>query len=254
MSTEAYISNGLRYIKPYYNTHSNYVKGRWIGKPLVDVLTTEFRSFSRDHYIEQIAQGNYQLKRDDVSLDVRSSPLRSGDVVTMRQHKHEPPVKQWCDLELENCDNSSRIAGFEIVQNNDRFLVINKPVGIPVHPTGQFYHNTITEILKDHGQVVSPCYRLDKVTSGLLILAKNNMAARDIQMKIGARDMNKIYLARVRGRFPHTTTGTTFSEDQLDNLFQHNSITTVANSPIYSIEPKKRFPAGLSDSKEAALN
>lgn len=249
MYAESYIANGLRYIKPYYTTRSSYVKGRWLNKSLIDILTNEFKTHSKDYYLNQIHIGNYRLQRRSNNnlplqdIDPLNNLIQNGDILITKQHKHEPPVKAW------NNDQT-----FKIIYEDDTLLVIDKPAGIPVHPTGQFYLNTITEIIKQQQQNLSvfPCYRLDKVTSGLLILAKDNNTARQIQMKISNRNMNKIYLARVKGKFPfcHITTDI----PHISSLFKHNSITTICTLPIYSIEPKKGFPAGLSDSKPATTS
>lgn len=247
MPVEAYVSNGLRRIRPYYVTRTSYVKGRWIGRRLVDVLAAEFRAYPREHYIDLISKGSYRLLRDAEDVDPRTSTIRHGDVMVSRLHKHEPPVRKWCSISEEREDiPGKRIAGMAIVHEDDNLLVIDKPMGVPVHPTGQFFHNTVTEILKDHGVTPYPSYRLDKVTSGLLILAKNKDAASQVQQKISAREMNKVYLARVKGRFPHATTKVS-TEPFLDVMR-----TTSHDSPIYGIDPKRGFPAGLLPSREAS--
>ena len=144
-------------------------------------------------------------------------------------------------------DRPNRVAGFEIIYEDQDILVINKPAGIPVHPTGQFYQNTITEILKLHGKIALPCYRLDKITSGLLIMAKNAQTAGKIQERIRSRDMTKLYLARIQGKFPKLV------DNPLEPIvpFTDPSLVTEVESDIYTIEPKKKFPTGLSPSRTA---
>ena len=252
MCVEFYVKNGLRYIRPSYTTRTISAKGRWFGKTLIDVLSSEFKSYTREEYIRRVQLGNdFQLMRNGLSLDPFCDPIRSGDTLIVRQHRHEPPVKQWCsppDLELMQNDTSQRVAGMDIVFEDESILVINKPAGIPVHPTGQFYKNTVTEILADHNRIVHPCYRLDKVTSGLLILSKDSKIASTIQTKISSSKMNKLYLARVRGKFPRCTQ-TLVGVTQPENLNRDTAI--VHGSPIYNIEPKRGFPAGLQPSREA---
>ena len=247
MGVESYIHNGLRRIKPYYVTRSSNAKGRWIGRKLVDVLSTEFKIYSREHYLAMVNQGSYKLRRKGEPVDILSSKILHGDVVWSRLHKHEPPVRGWCTTKEEEEDiPGKRIAGMSIAFEDSNLLVLDKPMGIPVHPTGQFFYNTVTEILKDHSMVLYPSYRLDKVTSGLLILAKNKEAARNVQMKISAREMNKVYLARVKGRFPHATTKACAVpfDDPLRTIRE--------DSPIYTIDAKCGFPAGLTTSREAS--
>ncbi|CAI4062686.1 hypothetical protein SKDZ_07G4120 [Saccharomyces kudriavzevii ZP591] len=250
---EVYTQNGLRKVRPYYNKRSAFVKGRWLGKSLIDVLATEFRLRSRAYYLAQIEKGTYKLIRDGVPLvpsHLMTVTIKNHDVLETTAHKHEPPVKQWCSQSMEADDSAGRIAGFDIVFEDETILVIDKPSGIPIHPTGQFYQNTITEVLKSHGVNVLPCYRLDKITSGLLILAKNSQSAGEIQKNIRSRDMSKYYLARVKGKFPHSESILN-NDNAVDSIFADTSNITIESSPIYSIDPKRQFPAGLSASRDA---
>ncbi|CAI4063178.1 hypothetical protein N7582_002318 [Saccharomyces uvarum] len=250
---EVYTQNGLRKVRPYYNTRSAFVKGRWLGKPLIDVLASEFKLRSRAYHLEQIQNGTYRLIRNGeplVTSQLMATVIRNHDILETTTHKHEPPVKQWRNQVAEAGDSAKRIAGFKIVFEDENILVIDKPNGIPVHPTGQFFQNTITEVLKSHGVDAFPCYRLDKVTSGLLILAKNSLRAGEIQKNIRARNMNKYYLARVKGKFPHSHSALN-GKIAMNTLFEDIASTTIETSPIYSIDPKRQFPVGLSASRDA---
>ncbi|CCF60449.1 hypothetical protein KAFR_0K00930 [Kazachstania africana CBS 2517] len=233
MGIEVCFSSGLRHITPYYATRSSFAKGRWFNKSLLEVLSAEFGTFTRDQYLKEFDLGNYQLLRNSERMDPVNTLIRSGDIIVVRQHKHEPPVKQWClNRQIENFDLLNRVAGMNIVFEDDDLLVLDKPNGLPIHPTGKFYHNTLIEILKSHNKNVFPTYRLDKVTSGLIILAKSSGVAKMIQDKIKTRNVTKLYLARVKGKFPGTEP-------------------VKMDSPIYTIDPKRRFPAGLTTSRDA---
>lgn len=247
MGIQVYFSRGLRKIRPYYHKRASFAKGRWFQRTLLDVLTNEFRSNSENYYQNEIKKGHLGLIREGKTLDpgeVLSSLIKNNDTVQTLRHKHEPPVLQWSEEE-ENIPGV-KIAGFDIVHEDDNLLVLNKPSGIPIHPTGQFYQNTMTEILKRHGRTALPCYRLDKLTSGLLIMAKNTETAGNIQAKIRDHDISKYYLARVKGKFPHSS-----AEGFSMTPFQNPSLVTQEESSVYTIEPKKQFPAGLLPVKEA---
>lgn len=251
MGVQVYFSHGLRKLRPYYHTRGAFAKGRWFGKTLLDVLLNEFRSHSEQHYLEEIRKGRFGIIRQGESLtpeEVLLSPIRNNDIVQTLSHKHEPPVLQWSAEEDDV--PSLKIAGLDVIHEDENLLVIDKPNGIPIHPTGQFYQNTITEILKNHGKAALPCYRLDKLTSGLLILAKNTSTAGKIQERIRDHDMIKLYIARVKGRFPHSTA------DAIERAtpFENPSFITQEVSSVYTIEPKKGFPAGLSAVKDAATS
>lgn len=219
-----YFHNGLRKIAPYYNARSSFVKGRWFEKPLSQIFIQEF-DHTEEEVIGKINDGSIKLLREGVRLD--GDPIiKNKDVLVTYQHNHEPPVKDWGS----SITDEKHILGIPVVYQDSQLLVIDKPNGIPVHPTAYFYKNTLTELLKDSlGYPVHPCYRLDKITSGLLILAKNPIEANRIQSKIRDRHMKKYYLARVKGAFPQTA---------------------VDKSPIYTCDLKVKSEP-LSAAKEA---
>lgn len=103
----------------------------------------------------------------------------------------------------------------DIVFENDDLVVINKPAGMVVHPapghsSGTLVHAALGSIgnLQGIGGELRPgiVHRLDKDTSGLIIIAKNEKAHRWLQDQFRLRKVEKIYLALVDGK-PPTPTG-----------------------------------------------
>jgi len=103
----------------------------------------------------------------------------------------------------------------DIVFENDDLLVVNKPAGMVVHPSpghdrGTLVHAAIGHVpeLEGIGGEERPgiVHRLDKETSGLIVVAKNEQAHRWLQDQFRTRAVEKIYLALVDGR-PPTPTG-----------------------------------------------
>jgi tRNA pseudouridine synthase 9 len=114
----------------------------------------------------------------------------NGDVISHTMHRHEPPVTA---------------RPISIVHEDDDMIVINKPAGVPVHPAGRYNYNSIVEIMRaERGMLWNPmpCNRLDRLTSGIMFIAKNARAAEDIGMQIKTRTVKKEYIARVKGEFP----------------------------------------------------
>lgn len=84
-------------------------------------------------------------------------------------------------------------------------IVINKPAGVPVHPAGRYNYNSVVEIMRaerGHGFNPLPCNRLDRLTSGVMFIAKHRKAADELTEQIMARTVKKEYIARVKGEFP----------------------------------------------------
>lgn len=103
----------------------------------------------------------------------------------------------------------------DIIFENDDLLVVNKPAGMVVHPaaghsTGTLVHAVLGYIpdIEGIGGEERPgvVHRLDKETSGLIILAKNDQALHWLQDQFSQREVEKTYLALVDGA-PPTPTG-----------------------------------------------
>ena len=99
-------------------------------------------------------------------------------------------------------------AQFEIAYEDDRLIVVDKPAGVVVHPGVGNAEGTLVQALAgrvaggndpDRPGVV---HRLDRDTSGLLLLARDERDVRGLQAALRARDITREYLALVEGRPP----------------------------------------------------
>ncbi|KAK6462338.1 DRAP deaminase and pseudouridylate synthase [Scheffersomyces coipomensis] len=199
-----YFENGLRKVTPYYLRFKTHPKPRWIGKTVLEIFTTEFAD-SEEALIQDIKdellyiEENFGKKGGTNTIrgleSLRWRKTDRFDVIHNSKHMHEPSVP---DTEVG------------IVFEDDEFLVIDKPSGIPTHPTGNYFYNSITEILKKENGYVNlwPFHRLDKVTSGILIFGKSKAASQKYHdLFQGNRDkITKTYIARVVGNFPEEET------------------------------------------------
>jgi 23S rRNA pseudouridine1911/1915/1917 synthase len=102
-----------------------------------------------------------------------------------------------------------------ILFENDDLLVIDKPAGMVVHPAAGHAGGTLVNAVLGHdpqlegvGDEQRPgiVHRLDKDTSGLILVAKNDVAHRELQRQFKAREVEKTYLALLDGQ-PPTATG-----------------------------------------------
>jgi 23S rRNA-/tRNA-specific pseudouridylate synthase len=96
---------------------------------------------------------------------------------------------------------------FEVIHEDSDFLVINKPAGLVCHPTknGQ-YSSLISRVRLYFGPDVHPqlINRLDRETSGITVIAKHEIVARQLRRLWENRDVQKEYLAIVHGSFSDT--------------------------------------------------
>ena len=102
----------------------------------------------------------------------------------------------------------------EIVHEDYDLLVVNKPAGLVVHPAAGIHSGTLANALAFHFQHLSTqggplrpgiVHRLDKDTSGLLVVAKNEVAHEMLADQFRAREVLKSYIALVHGTFKTDT-------------------------------------------------
>ncbi|MBI5244113.1 MAG: RluA family pseudouridine synthase [Elusimicrobia bacterium] len=99
-------------------------------------------------------------------------------------------------------------ASLAVVFEDRDLLAVCKPGGVLSHPTDRVVRNTVIAILAAQFPGLRPhlVHRLDRETSGVLLLAKNPAAARSLVDQFTRRRVEKEYLAVVFGRFPHALT------------------------------------------------
>ena len=91
---------------------------------------------------------------------------------------------------------------FEIIHENAELLVVNKPAGLVCHPTkGDAYSSLISRIRLHLGEAIRPhlVNRLDRETSGVMLVAKQDGVARELRRFWETRNVHKEYLAIVHG-------------------------------------------------------
>ncbi len=157
-------------------------------------LALELSDFSRSRLQALIAAGCVKLNANQPrTRDV----VRTGDIVQLEV----PP--------LEKIEAMAEEIPLEVLFEDEDLLVINKPAGMVMHPGAGNPEHTLVNALLSHCLTLSGIggkerpgivHRLDKETSGCLVVAKNDNAHRDLSRQFAARTLKKIYLALVAGR------------------------------------------------------
>jgi 23S rRNA pseudouridine1911/1915/1917 synthase len=104
-------------------------------------------------------------------------------------------------------------AAFAIAYQDEHLLVIDKPAGLVVHPARGHRQDTLSQLLGSAAaggpdpERAGIVHRLDRDTSGLLVVARSDEALRLLQRELAARRITREYLALVHGR-PPARTGT----------------------------------------------
>ena len=149
---------------------------------------------SRSYARQLIEDAHILLNERDVRP---STPVRAGDVVVVRR-----PLAQPTDLVAEDI-------ALNVVYEDADVVVIDKPAGMVVHPApGHLSGTLVNALLARYPDITVSgnlrpgiVHRLDRDTSGLLVVARNDRARHHLQAQQQARTMLKVYLAVVEGRF-----------------------------------------------------
>lgn len=93
---------------------------------------------------------------------------------------------------------------FGVLFQDEAIVVVDKPAGLPVHPSATYHHNTLTSLLARRFGDASPqiAHRLDKETSGVVVCALPGPDEARIKRQFELREVHKEYLAIVRGAMP----------------------------------------------------
>ena len=157
-------------------------------------LARELPQFSRSR-IQQLIRGNF-VRRNDAPARPRDL-VRAGDRIEI----NEPPP--------EKIDIQPAAIPLDVLYEDEDLVVINKPPGLVVHPGAGQRERTLVNALLHHFPKLSGIggkerpgivHRLDKETSGCLVVAKNDEAHRGLSAQFEARTVEKVYLTLVGGR------------------------------------------------------
>lgn len=155
-------------------------------------LGHHFSQYSRSQLQRWIEDGHVQVNGQSVKPKYK---LAAGDVVTI-----EPEKPKKIDLVPENIP-------LDIVYEDDDVIVVNKPQGMVVHPAPGHPDHTLVNALLYHSPLSTIngefrpgiVHRIDKDTSGLLMVAKNDMAHRSLAAQLKAKTNEREYVALVHG-------------------------------------------------------
>jgi 23S rRNA pseudouridine1911/1915/1917 synthase len=167
---------------------------RWLAEAWPDL--------SRARWQRAIAAGLVEVNGAPAQASAR---IRAGDEIRAQE---PPPEEMRAEIQPENIP-------LEILHEDEDLLCLNKPPGLVVHPAvGNRTGTLVNAVLHHAGRLSSGgtpsrpgvVHRLDKDTSGCILLAKNDAAHAALARQFAERTAQKIYLAVVRGK-PRATAG-----------------------------------------------
>lgn len=173
-----------------------------MGQRLDRFLADQCPDLSRSRLQQLIGEGQVQI--NDQICQTKKQILQRGDRLELRV-----PAAIPLDIEPETMD-------LDILFEDEQLLVLNKPAGLVVHPAPGHFQGTLVHGLLAHcpnlggiGGVQRPgiVHRLDKDTTGVMVVAKTDRALGHLQGQLKTRTMQRQYLGVVYGT-PKTQQGT----------------------------------------------
>ena len=151
-------------------------------------LVRELKGVPKSHVYRVLRSGEVRVNSGRVKPDYR---LKAGDRVRI------PPVR------VSSSPKTARPAEFPVVHEDEALLVVDKPAGVAVHGGSGVSYGVIESLRAARPQAkrLELAHRLDRDTSGLLIVAKKRSALVELHRMLREGAVEKVYLAVVKGEY-----------------------------------------------------
>ncbi len=165
----------------------------------IDKYITDRTEYSRNLVLNLLKQGSILVNEKKVKPSYK---VRVGDKITIE------------DVKINNEEITPWDYPLDIVYEDDDIIIVNKPSGMVVHPGAGNHEHTLVNALKSHTDKLSDIngverlgivHRIDKYTSGLIIVAKTNKAHEILGEYFKNHSIKREYIALLCGVLPHDT-------------------------------------------------
>lgn len=164
------------------------------GQRLDNFLFRHLKGVPKTHVYRIVRSGEVRVNKGRAAADTK---LQAGDVLRI------PPIRV-ADRPADSVAVSVPARTFPVLYEDDSFLAIHKPAGVAVHGGSGVSSGVIEQLRKARPQAacLELVHRLDRETSGVLLVAKKRSALRALQDQFRERETGKTYLALVKGIWP----------------------------------------------------
>ncbi len=164
------------------------------GQRLDNFLIRHLKGVPKTHVYRIIRSGEVRINKGRVSADTR---VEAGDIVRL------PPVRI-SDKVAEKAERPAPAREFPILLEDEHLIAIDKPAGVAVHGGSGVSFGVIEQLrqARPASKFLELVHRLDRETSGILLVAKKRSALTHLQDQFRERETGKTYLALVTGTWP----------------------------------------------------
>jgi len=182
------------------------------GQRLDNFLIRQLKGVPKTHVYRIIRSGEVRINKGRAQADTR---VKAGDVVRLppvrtSERADQKAVAMAAAQEVIRHGAMSTVGGFApaaefpILFEDDFVLAIDKPAGVAVHGGSGVSFGVIEQLrmARPEADFLELVHRLDRETSGILLIAKRRMALKLLQEQFRERETDKVYMALVKGNWP----------------------------------------------------
>jgi 23S rRNA pseudouridine955/2504/2580 synthase len=175
------------------------------GQRLDNFLMRQLKGVPKTHVYRIIRSGEVRINKGRVSADTR---VQAGDVVRLPpvrvSERADQKAQEMASQILAQAGGKAPAKEFDILFEDDSFLALDKPAGVAVHGGSGVSFGVIEQLRMARPQApfLELVHRLDRETSGILLVAKKRSALKILQDQFRERETGKTYLAMVLGQWP----------------------------------------------------
>ena len=209
--------------------------------------------------VNDVRVDKYLADNTDYSRNLILNLIKNGDIL-VNGSKIKPSYKVKCgdEITINNVKTDTKDITpwdypLDIVYEDDDIIIVNKPSGMVVHPGNGNKDHTLVNALKSYtdklsdinGERLGIVHRIDKDTSGLIIVAKTNKAHEILGQYFKEHSIKREYIALLCGIFPHDTA----TIDAPIGRDEKNRLRMTPNNSkraVTHLEVLKRYKAGFT--------
>ena len=171
------------------------------GQRLDNFLLRHLKGVPKTHVYRIIRSGEVRVNKGRAQADTRLNP---GDVLRLPPVRVSERAAEKASTMAFSDTRAVHAKNFPILFEDDSFLAIDKPAGVAVHGGSGVSFGVIEQLRMARPQAtfLELVHRLDRETSGVLLVAKKRSALKNLQDQFRERETGKTYLALVWGQWP----------------------------------------------------
>jgi 23S rRNA pseudouridine955/2504/2580 synthase len=171
------------------------------GQRLDNFLMRHLKGVPKTHVYRIIRSGEVRVNKGRASADDR---VAMGDLVRLPPVRISERVAEKAEAMAQSMARGAPARDFVILFEDEHLLAIDKPSGVAVHGGSGVSFGVIEQLrmARPQAKFLELVHRLDRETSGILLVAKKRSALTNLQDQFRERETGKTYLALVSGRWP----------------------------------------------------